>query len=714
MRLDIRCEATTPSFKFVGDAASSFNAGRASKQRVSRWSETSIRHRKMVSGRKNGGCTTMQTSSVVSEDGNCATVLERPLPSDRFVDGAESPTAKEHQRRSSQLPAQSTSPTLQARSTNSPSLRSVRSPISSRNLSAAHMESGHAVNPESTNSHHTLISSLESGEFLPLSGSADTSGTVKDPLRAAADDSSQPLVAWFSSFVDMGPSLASATLDEGPPTTEAEEGFCELQEQLYLHHWRTHVLRTLPAPFAQVENLADRCSALRPAIIALSACDLAQTRADVRQWTIQHEKRWLLSPNREHQQYGKIYYNLALQELAHMDYSKQELTSLLVTLMLFTHIESHVGSFRGAAFHHHGVEHLLSARHGLCKQSVLATDLARIWTSLRAQNWRCRIAFTVPDFQRSLADLGLEAEQLLNPSEARDEAVMVNMLQSWRLSLMILFERYAGRGDMETISSRCCQDYYARIPPPGVTRPWRPKEPIPDEDYEALLGEQRKGLDRWYAALPTSHLPRQSLGPEISAQDSLQLGQPPLQFLTHQAAMNYVYYVAARIFQSREVIDEFLALPRLHPHHSAQPDNLGVDGLLRVLLRIIIGVDVMVCARHSSYSVGILEILHMCHLRLPRRNQIIRGGVQYMITGYANNCITHEGSGLVLGFQHVFEEIEEQRNLGRDLFYIIPRFSPDCQRQLTYDDTTPYVVYGRDKTTGKFFCQILPPRRKVP
>jgi hypothetical protein len=88
--------------------------------------------------------------------------------------------------------------------------------------------------------------------------------------------------------------------------------------------------------------------------------------------------------------------------------------------------------------------------------------------------------------------------------------------------------RYTGRGDMESISSRCCRDYYERIHPPGVTQPWRPQVPIPDEDYEALLREQRTDLDRWYAALPPTHLPHESLGSKNSARGPLQLGQPPL------------------------------------------------------------------------------------------------------------------------------------------------------------------------------------------
>jgi hypothetical protein len=541
------------------------------------------------------------------------------------------------------------------------------------------------------------------------------STSTEDPPQTAppgvVDGSAPDLTAWFSSFVDLNPSVASTT--EHDPSTKAEEDdrFYELQEVLYTHHWHTHLLETLPVQFKQVESLTDGCTALRPAIIALSACDLAQARPDVSSWTIEHEKRWLFSPNKEHQNYGRMYYNVARRELATADYSKQEPTAVLATLMLFVYIESHIGSFRGAAFHHHGIEHLLSSRHGFCEQSALTKDLVRSWTSLRAQNWRHRIPFTVLDFQKSLLDLGLRVDQLLDPSEARNEAVMVNMLQSWRLSLMMLLERYTGRGDMESISSRCCRDYYERIHPPGVTQPWMPQAPIPDEDYEALLREQRTELDRWYTALPPTHLPHESLGSKNSGRDPLQLGQPPLQFPSHQMAMNYVYYAAARIFQSREAVEELLALPPLTPHHLAQLDPPGVNHWLLLLLRTISSLDLMACARHSFYSVGILEILHMCHLRLPRCSQLIQSGVHYMITGYASNCITHEGSGLILGFHSVLEEIEEQRNLGRDLFYIIPRFSPDSQRQFTYDANSS-VVYGRDRATGKIFCQLLSPSRK--
>lgn len=545
----------------------------------------------------------------------------------------------------------------------------------------------------------------------------NTAASVGDLLRGipsdVVGDSSPSLVAWFSSFVDMSASMASARANEPPPKLQVEDGFYELQDMYYLHHWRTHLLETLPAPFKQVESLVDRCPALRSAIIALSACDLAQSRTDVRSWTIKGGKRWLFSPNREHQEYGEIYYNISMHKLAKTDPAKQEPTSVLATLMLFIYIESHIGSFRGAAFHHHAIEHLLPSQHHFCEQSVLARDLVRTWTCLRAQNWRHRIPFTVLDFQKSLIDLGLSVEQLLDPSEARDEAIIINMLQSWRLSLMILFERYTGRGDMESISSRCCRDYYERVQPPAMTQPWRPKVPILDEDYELLLSEQRAKLDQWHAAVPPSHTPHfGNLGLKNGARHHLQVNQPPLKFHSHQAAMNYVYYIAARIFQSREGIDEFLCGPSVPPYHTGQLNPAGVDHWIDLLLRIVADLDVMACARHSSYSVGILEILHMCHLRLPRYSQVIGSCIDYLTESYANNCITHEGSTLILGFQHEFEEIEEQRNQGNDVFYVMPRSSPDAQRELAYDDTTPLVVYGRDRATGKFFCRLLPPKRK--
>lgn len=696
MRLGIPCETTRPRFKFVGDAVDPVTTRVKAPRRASRRPESANYHRPKAKHSKSSSYKLSQPSSLVVDDRNDAGDLEMPLVNDDVVFNPESVITKP----SLQSELQPISPVLPLEKSETSKLRPAEVSILTQDLLAVRSE---AASPESVPFYHQSTNSLHSGGG-PSLFAADV---VRNLPQTVVDGSVEHLVAWFSSFVDMGSRSTSAEPDDGSAMTEIEEGSFPLREKLYLHHWWNSLLKILPVPFAQLENLTGKCSALMPAIIALSACDLAQARTDVRQLTIKKKERWLFSPNTEHQQYGRRYYSLARHELAQLDYSNQEPASFVATLILFTHVESHLGSYRAAAFHHHAIEHLLFARRGFCGHSVLAKDLARIWTSQRAQNWRYRIPFTVPDFQRTLSGLGLDTWQLLDPSEARDEAVIVNMLQSWRLSLMMLFERYAGRGDMESISSRCCRDFYSRIPMSAMRNSWTPKEPILDEDYVTLLAEQRMELDRWYAALSPSHLPRESPGLESSAQDPFKLSEPPLRFLAHQSAMNYICYVTARIFQSSEGLDQFLVLPHLSTHHSGQPDHTRADHWLQILLRIITGLDIAVCARQSFYSVGVLEILHMCHLRLPRSSQMIQSRVDYMIKEYERNCITHEGLHPVLGFRRIFDEIEEQKNLGRDLFYTTPRFSPDCHRQLTYDDAKPYVIYGRDQSTGKLFCQLL-------
>ncbi|KAH8812847.1 hypothetical protein F5884DRAFT_856141 [Xylogone sp. PMI_703] len=541
--------------------------------------------------------------------------------------------------------------------------------------------------------------------------SAEDSTSISTPPYII-DEPASYLTAWFSCFVDLHPSIASAVVDGPEIKTSLDNTFYELQEKLYICHWRTNLLHILPAPFKQVESLTDGCEALRPAIIALSACDLAQSRTDVHHWTIKNTKQWLFSPNREHQNYGKVYYGIAKRKLAMADYNCQDPTSLLALLMLFAYIESHIGSYRGSAFHHHGIEHLLSSTHDICKRSTLSRDLVRIWISLRAQNWRHRIPYTMLDFEKSLLDLGLHSERLFDPLNTQEEAVVVYMLECWRLSLMTLFERYAGRGDMESISSRCCRDYYQRIHQQMV-QPWRPKVPIPDEDYRMLLNKQRPILDQWYAALPPSDLPFERTPSLNCAPHPLQLDQPPLNFRSRQATMNYIYYIAARIFQSSEAMEEFLSMSLSSLRHNPQLKISETNRWLLLLLRTIVGLDITSCARYSYYSVGILEILVMCSLRLPQCSHIIQMGINYMVDGYIDNCVTHEGSSLVLAFQRISEMIEKQRNRDWDLFYVMPHFSPDSQRLVAWDDTKQLVVYGRDRATGKLFCQLLPATQRA-
>jgi hypothetical protein len=526
------------------------------------------------------------------------------------------------------------------------------------------------------------------------------------------------LEAWFSSFVDLSVSdpnrLEQDSLADWE-THKADKGdkFYELPEKLYLHHWRSHLLKILPAPCAHIESLVGGCPALRPAIIAMSAYDLAETQTEVRSRTVGSVKEWFYAPCSEHQRYGTVYYNIARRELAEMELGTEDKISVLATLLLFVLIESHFGSFRAAAFHHRVVEHLLSSDHCICERSIVGRSLISVWITLRARNWSRRIPFTLFDFQTSLTDIGIDVNRMLDFSESPAEAVTVIMLQSWRLSLMLLFERYAGRGDMESISFRCCRDVYWRMQGSTTTQPWTPKVPIPDENYDSLLDEQRRKLDEWHAALPLSYLPIDSSGSwnaprRLSQFDYSDVSETCLEFESHEAAMTYAYYVAAKIIQSREVMDEFLSMPPLAD--TPKPGHSEINHWLVTLLQIIAGLDIMTCAQRNFYSVGLLEIVRMCHLRFPKCSAILRRLMDHLAEEFTNHCIVYDGSVLVSNFSRDTWEIEQQRIQGRDLFYIMPRFSPDSKMHPDYIDAPapPTIAYGRDRTTGKLYCGSLP------
>ena len=112
-----------------------------------------------------------------------------------------------------------------------------------------------AAASESIRLYHQPTVSLQSGEIPSLSAS----NAVRDTPQTEVDDSVEDLLGWFLVFVDMGCPSTSVTSGDEPAMTEIEEGFCQLQEKLYLTHWRNGYSKVLPAPFAQLENLAAMC-----------------------------------------------------------------------------------------------------------------------------------------------------------------------------------------------------------------------------------------------------------------------------------------------------------------------------------------------------------------------------------------------------------------------------------------------------------------------
>ncbi|RDW57512.1 hypothetical protein BP6252_13772 [Coleophoma cylindrospora] len=698
VRLGIRCEITRPSFHFVNGTTSSFRDHRTIRR------QATPEHRSPIAFQRNH-IEIAEPSSTYGVDraGVCSS-----FPTPDSVTPAE------------QLLSLARSPPVPW------SLQAITPSASEQSVSIRAGTDGTPSHYGSGGFNHASVCATRSDlASSPWNSTSTSTPTAEFSQGRQIDTRYEPvssLEAWFSSFVDLPPltvdSLEDGTvIDTEALEAEMEDEFYEMQENLYLQYWRKDMLGKLPMPYKQIEYLLDACPALRPSIISLSACDMAQVRIEVRSRTIDTRKDWFYAPNATHQTHGRRYYNIAKRELAELDYDREDKASILAVLLLFVLVESHIGSFHGAAFHHHAIEHLLSAHYSACQSSAFGRGLISVWTALRAHSWSYRIPFTLLDFNKTLLELGVNISIVLDPFEARAEAVVVNMLQSWRLSLMMLFERYTGRGDMESISSQCCRDVYRRTKPPVMRPPWTPKTLIEDENNASLLNEERQRLDAWHTALPLSQLPIESFSSANGGRPSADLRYSSaiqdLKFQSHQAAINYAYYVVARILQSEAAMDEYLSMkPQCdYPEQGHSETNHW----LLTLLRVIAGMDIAACAQQSYYYVSLLEIVKICRLRLPQYSSALCRLADELVQEFTDHCMIYDGPVLISNFRNELKEIEEQKILSKDLFYIMPQNSPDTKKQPSCNraSAAPIMVYGRDRITGKLFCGYISPKNEV-
>lgn len=510
------------------------------------------------------------------------------------------------------------------------------------------------------------------------------------------------------------PGKTSGTPD--PRTSIPGNHVPPLQEALYLRHWHNSVQCLLPDIFRSLCKRMDESLAIRFAVLALSASNFAHSQPELASIAVRKQQRQYYAPGHQHQHYGRLYYNLAIREFPKIDDPNRNVLDILTILLLFIYIETDIGSFRGLAFHHHGIEILLGDEYNVCYSSAEGRGLICAWLGLRATSWRNRIPFTVFGSQHRLDEMGIDAMRVLKLQNCRDEEVVTIMLESMRLSNMALFEKLVGRGDLESISSRCIRGYLKQVGKPSKVEPWRPKVAIPDEDYLFLLQQQQIFLDEWHASLPPTDLPyesfeRQRMYASIAENDHQQT-PAPLKFHSHNAAMNYVYYVFARIVQSQDALNIYLGSPA-----PDGPENIGSASLnpinpwLLVLLRITVGLNAAECIHRNAYVIGIFEILYWSIFRLPMFAPIIRVHICNLTKKFIDLGSSQEGMTSLCSFDTLLDDLEEERQKGRDVFFIIPGASADSEfnNQDDYCRQGFSVYYGKDQINNKMFCS----RRKL-
>ncbi|KAJ5226426.1 hypothetical protein N7468_007651 [Penicillium chermesinum] len=394
-------------------------------------------------------------------------------------------------------------------------------------------------------------------------------------------------------------------------------------ETFYLTHWDSSCSGALDHFFQEMTFINDNCLPLKHAILALSACNMS------RLWP---ENGSSLSapnsfrPHGHHQTAGQSYYTSAVSQVARIisNLNQQSPIYTLAVLVIFCYIEASMGTFTGFACHADGIETFFQIN---CV--VLSTDIGhRLYGAYllsKYQNWWRRQNFTSFYLQRNQPSLRLSEDivDILRSIDAK-RALMTSIL---------------------------CELY--RLNTIGLLQIWESRHKELDVSIDSLLLSldiESKRLDDWEAKLSPGDLPSESPTSFEIAGDG---HHSVLVFGSHWAAMNYAYYIAARIMHC------------LEPHP-------GTEEIIRhwmtILVRLVAGLDTQECISKNVYSIGISSLLMACVLRC--QDISIGRWVENWLRALYQRTILEEGSFPVAQALATVTLINKERQLGNEVYAI--------------------------------------------
>ncbi|KAH8204927.1 hypothetical protein TruAng_000966 [Truncatella angustata] len=185
---------------------------------------------------------------------------------------------------------------------------------------------------------------------------------------------------------------------------------------------------------------------------------------------------------------------------------------------------------------------------------------------------------------------------------------------------------------------------------------------------------------------------------------SLDLTIKPMRFQSHVSAMNYAYYVVARIMQQTEYFEALTPSGDRALHTGGTETEMWI----LVLLRIAAGIDWDECKRLNIFTVGISGLLLAATLR--SRSPEIGLWIQRWLERRAENSL-EEGSFPVWQIIRILRVINQERRAGRDVFAV---FQPvddggGVGKHDSYNSQTltSILIYGKDRSSGTLYTTHL-------
>lgn len=490
----------------------------------------------------------------------------------------------------------------------------------------------------------------------------------------------------------------------GPPRPLQPQGGMN-QEIFYMNLWDTQCLATLHPAFRRYSILDKLPSVVFEATMALSACYLSRSQPQRKPFGVSDIPGLSYRPEISHQTTSQTYYKSAMRKVASWveNVEKPDINSTLAVIILFCNLESSMGNFPAFDLHSGGVSSIIKAQQdtGEVNDSI-RVELLAAWLQARLLNWWRRFHFSTLEFQKRRLPVSIQSELKIRLSNEENRRVLVMLIlcESLNLTTMALIKSWEASQDTTVRRNEPVDDQLghgaAATQPPS-------KDESQHSESKNMLEIQAKRLSEWHLQLPTTELPIESFHdarPEMLRDNSL-LSTRPLLFSSHNAAMNYAYYVSARAIQSSA---DFTS-PTTPGKH-----NDETEFWISILIRIAAGIGWGKCVRYNVHTIGISGLLLACSLR----SRSLRFGlwIEDWLEERQRVAGLEEGSFPVLQILRILRIINQERGQGQDALTLF-QTADDGGGLGKFDSynsqaISSIMVYEKCEITGCLTTKITP------
>ncbi|KAF4980535.1 hypothetical protein FZEAL_3470 [Fusarium zealandicum] len=471
----------------------------------------------------------------------------------------------------------------------------------------------------------------------------------------------------------------------------------------YTEFWDSQCLPALHPIFKQFPALGYLPRVVTDTMMALSAGRMSRLLPQRKSLQVLSASGLSFRPDMSHKTSSQKYYCSAISGISgwvqQSNASDPVLT--LTVLILFCYWESSMGNFRDFAIHSGAATTLIQSQRGtLVQQSPIGYGLMAAWLRAWMNNWWRRMHFSTPDFQRKQAPVSInpDVDAILDMAGDSKASVLVILCESLRIysSAVVDFWDLFGHSPASVDEA---SGFFEAQPNPFMVNG---ACVVP---YTLLMRTQCSKLSKWHTKVPLCELPITSFHSTAGAMvmEDISLTVEALCFQSHDAAMNYAYYITARIIQSADLV-------RNQPSKAPTSAHDDPGQWTHILLRIAAGIDWRQCIRLNTYTIGFSGLLLVCAIHSP--SLAVGLWIQDWLEEREKTSHFEEGSFPVLQILQVLRAVNRERAIGRDVlavFQAVDDGGGEGKFHSYHSQTlTAVVVYGRNSWTGEAICYTLP------